>query len=452
MSGSLIGGIVGAGLGYVTGGFSTAIGWTIGAFAGGLLDPGKLPDQYGPRISDLNPQSSEYGKPIPIIYGGVAVAGNVIWATPIVEVATTTESGGKGGSTQSSTAYSYFGNFAVLLGEGEYELSKIWSGPDKRLIYDGGALEGGQIRFYSGSGTQLPDPLIEAKLGAGRVPSYRGYCYIVFENFPLEKDGNRLPFITAEIGKSGGSFSRELLSEVVKDLSLRSGLGSSEIDASELTDIVDGYILARPTTVRAAIETLRPTYYFDGVESFAKVKYVKRGGAIDCTIPDADLAARPEGQVGPDPLVTVRQMEQELPNVVTVNYLVRAALYDPAAKIARRLIGHSREEVSLELPFVLSDTKAQQVAEVNLHVPWVQRLMYTFNLSKKYSQLEPSDIVVVQGHVMRITKISEAANRTLAIEAVADDGATYTPNVATTETPTLDQSVYITPSTRLEIL
>ena len=50
-------------------------------------------------------------------------------------------------------------------------------------------------RLYTGSETQSPDSLIEAKEGAGLAPAYRGLAYIVFERLPLADFGNRsFPF------------------------------------------------------------------------------------------------------------------------------------------------------------------------------------------------------------------------------------------------------------------
>ena len=46
-------------------------------------------------------------------------------------------------------------------------------------------------RVYLGDEAQAPDPLIEAKQGAGKAPAYRGLAYLVFERLPLERWGNR---------------------------------------------------------------------------------------------------------------------------------------------------------------------------------------------------------------------------------------------------------------------
>lgn len=805
MSGPLIGGVVGAAIGMFTP-MGPAWGWMIGSTLGALAFPPAGPD--GPRLTDLRAQASEYGRPIPVVFGTVGVSGNVIWASDLVEVEGEA-GGGKGGGD--ATVYSYFANFAVALCEGEVTLGRVWAGPEKRLIWDGAILEGADagavLRFYPGSEDQLPDPLIESFLGVGNVPAYRGIAYLVLEHFPLERDGNRIPFLTVEVGArassapanlgvvwisqviitgsyyaafywgsyygvvirrlddntlfahytyplsqwdvnatwtydpvrqvfvrcnalrtyttialsngamtdhvisqatitdgnpgnntafcayhngvyifggyaspgnpqrvtlyvmdpntheplatyasdtaagefrgpllaplggqpwvygysypqrlsrfalslgstpvdlgspaptslsyvpsnmvvdpntgfvwsalldgsnlqvhcndpatgliysqtiatslwrlagrpftftpgqviitgdkwlatdcfqvfaasppsylgesiggyhgtadinvlaynpvtadlmafrdggmisfgdpsdptsvnflQSGTFAQELdnkylgeadgtthpqgqaLSAVVTELSKRASLDASQLDVTQLTDTVDGYALARQTTVRAAIDALRPAFYFDAVESSGIVKFVKRGGSVAAVIPEEDLAAHEDGQSAPDPLWTTRQMEVELPRTLNVNYLLQATDYSAATKIAQRLVGASGAQQSLELPLVLTDTKAQQVAEVNLHAAWVQRMAYSFSLPRKYAWLEPTDVVVVKGSPMRIGKISASPGGVLTCEAVADDANHYMPNVVVTETPDSGKLVSVPGATVLELM
>ena len=207
MSGANIGGIIGATIGFFVGGWNgAAIGFQIGSAYGSGFD--SLPTVEGPRISDLKAQSSEYGRSIPIVYGSIGLGGNVIWAADLIEDKTVTTSGGKGSPKQSVTSYSYFADFAILFAEGPCEVLRIWAGPERRLIYDGVKLEGGTVRVYTGTESQLPDSLIESYLGVGNVPSYRGSCYVVFEKFPLANDGNRMPILFAEVGRLGTDFPR----------------------------------------------------------------------------------------------------------------------------------------------------------------------------------------------------------------------------------------------------
>ena len=144
---------------------------------------------------------------LPIAYGTVRMAGNIIWATPIRQqknVQTTRT--GKGGVRQktTTTTYTYYATFALALAEGPAaNVLRIWA--DTQLVYDASTgsdtirRPGFRFRFYPGNETQLPDSLIEADKGTGNVSAYRGTCYLVFDDIPLESYGNRIPNINVEL-------------------------------------------------------------------------------------------------------------------------------------------------------------------------------------------------------------------------------------------------------------
>jgi hypothetical protein len=243
----------------------------------------------------------------------------------------------------------------------------------------------------------------------------------------------------------------QTLSSIVTDLSLRAGLTAGQIDVTQLADdMVDGYAIERSTTVREAIGALMPAYFFDAVESGGIAKFVKRGGAIAAVIDDDELGAHESGTEAPDPLESTRRMENELPKTLFVRYLLEATNYSPASRYARRLVGASGDEQTLDLPLVLSDTKAQEISEVNLHGAWVGRITYRFSLPRKYAFLEPSDIIVVQGHTMRLEKVTYKGGR-FQCEARHDDSNVYVPNVVVTETPPTGGEVSTTSETILEL-
>src|SRR5690606_15900710 len=51
-----------------------------------------------------------------------------------------------------------------------------------------------KMTIYTGTEDQMPDPVIESFQGAGNVPGYRGYAYVVFDDVELKpEDGNRIP-------------------------------------------------------------------------------------------------------------------------------------------------------------------------------------------------------------------------------------------------------------------
>ncbi len=236
MSTSLILGTIGAVVGFIYGGPAGAFqGFAIGSAIGGAVDPPTGPDQMGPRLQDLTVQNSSYGAYIPVIYGSYRLSGNVIWSDDIRETKHEEELG-KGGGGATSTTFTYSCSFAVSLCEGgngdetvalrrifadgrliydisnpyiepEYDDggSSIWAQAARRIVDDSseGVFTSRDFVFYGGTETQLPDPTIEAVMGAGNVPAYRGQCYIVFTDMQLAKYGNRIPNLSFEIVKNG---------------------------------------------------------------------------------------------------------------------------------------------------------------------------------------------------------------------------------------------------------
>src|SRR5690606_35650402 len=68
--------------------------------------------------------------------------------------------------------------------------------------------EGLNLRFYRGTQTQLPDGLIEATQGV--APAYRGMCYLVVEQLPLSRFGNRIPQLSVELCRVVGTLEPEI--------------------------------------------------------------------------------------------------------------------------------------------------------------------------------------------------------------------------------------------------
>lgn len=145
----------------------------------------------GPQLDNFQLLTSRDGAPMARVYGRARLGGQVIWASRLKEHTTEQRTGGKGGPKRRE--YSYTISFAVGLCEGEI----MGAG---RLWVNGAPLaaSGLTFRVYTGSETQLPDPVISATEGP-QAPAFRGTAYIVFEDFPLDDYGARLPQINAEV-------------------------------------------------------------------------------------------------------------------------------------------------------------------------------------------------------------------------------------------------------------
>lgn len=240
---SAVGSAVGGSIGGPVGAF---IGAQIGRGIGNAIDNSVVGSSRkfhsdGPRLADLAVQTSTYSSMIPILYGRARVAGNVIWARPIKEIATTStttsRTGGKGGGgkvTQSNTTYSYYATLAIAVCEGEItRVERVWA---DALQLD---LSQGTYRIYKGTETQLPDSLIESFEGVGNTPAYRGMAYVVIEDFPLEAFGNRIPNFTFEVYRKVGwpDWDGQSVEEMVKSVIMIPGSGEFVYDTQAQTKV-----------------------------------------------------------------------------------------------------------------------------------------------------------------------------------------------------------------------
>lgn len=174
--------------------------------------PKQQKGQFGPRIDDSSIMDSALGIPLPIGYGTIRLAGNVIWAGGLIEVATE-EGGGDGkavaGGAPSVTTFTYFRSFAVAFAQPagtNAKLLKIFA--DGKLIFDatgtsGFQKEGVVITVHEGDESQLVDALIDSKISNTKLPAFRGTFYIVFDELPLADFGNRIPNVAALITFQG---------------------------------------------------------------------------------------------------------------------------------------------------------------------------------------------------------------------------------------------------------
>lgn len=133
------------------------------------------------------------------------MGGTLIWATRFEEQVTSERTGGKSSSGQRVETFRYFANLAIGLCEGPVAcVRRVWA--------DGKELDLTRVemRFYPGDRDQQPDPLIEAKQGAGMASAYRGLAYVVFERLPLDAYGNRIPLLQFEVVRPIGTLESQI--------------------------------------------------------------------------------------------------------------------------------------------------------------------------------------------------------------------------------------------------
>lgn len=183
--------------GTVLGLSGAVIGRAVGATLGRAIDQrimglGSEPVEVG-KLDRFHLMGASEGAPIARTWGRMRIPGQVIWASPYTETQTSS-GGGKGAPRPRSVQFSYSVSLAVALCEGEIlGIGRIWA--DGEEI----APRSLDLRVYLGTEDQFPDPAIEADVGFGRAPAFRGTAYVVLENLDLSAFGNRVPQLSFEV-------------------------------------------------------------------------------------------------------------------------------------------------------------------------------------------------------------------------------------------------------------
>lgn len=213
----------------------------------------------GARVTDLNATVADYGTPLNYFYGRRWLTLPCPYAEDIRERKKRRKT--KGGKF---TEYTYFGTWVAHIAD--HPISRVRKIKfDGHLVYDIEASEQlfeldddyeleDAVSFYLGTLDQMPDPRIEASIeaewGPGTCPAWRGQSYIVFKDIPLEKVGNRLPIVTAEVETVSEAVSGDVVLDFVAGSYTIGGTAyplASLIEPSdhsgsdfEYTDIVEG--------------------------------------------------------------------------------------------------------------------------------------------------------------------------------------------------------------------
>ncbi|CUX08768.1 baseplate multidomain protein megatron [Agrobacterium genomosp. 13] len=248
----------GAALGGIFGPVGAIIGRAAGALAGNAVDRALLSNGRtvsGARLSTARIPGADEGAAINRLYGTARIGGTLIWATRFEESIEVERRGGKGNRGPKVETFRYFANLAIGLCEGEAAMvRRVWA--DGREL----DLTGVEMRFYSGSETQLPDPLIEAKQGAGNAPAFRGLAYVVFERLPLDNYGNRIPLMQFEVVRPVGRLEKAIRAITVIPGATEHGYATAQV--SERTGMGESRVINRngltaATDWQAAIDELQ---------------------------------------------------------------------------------------------------------------------------------------------------------------------------------------------------
>jgi len=222
------------------------------------------------------------------------------------------------------------------------------------------------------------------------------------------------------------------LSSIVSEECIRSGLLSAgDIDVADLTSTVRGYLVASTGTIRSALEPLQAAWPFDVVQRGYKIKFLPRGGSSVVTIDADDLDARSASGKPGVQITTSREMDSQLPRVLTIKHVDYDREYEAGEQYGERLNTDAINDVKMELPIVLTAGEAVGKAETLLYLRWLERFDVSFSIPGTYNQLEPGDVVTLEtpeGDIsLRLVAINYTSDGRLECRAKYNNAAIYTP-------------------------
>lgn len=355
------------------------VGGAIGAIIGQQIDSAIFAPKprQGPRLKELEIQTSSYGSQIPAIFGTMRVAGTVIWATDLVE-RRAKSGGGKG--KPATINYSYSVSMAVALSSRPIaRIGRIWA--------DGNLLRGAagdlkvdtQLRIYTGEDDQPLDPLIASAETAGQASAHRGLAYAMFEDLQLADYGNRIPSLTFEIFEREGTVPVSAIFEAAT---------AGEVQATTSQNI-QGFALSG----LSASEPLGTLIDILPIEVVAQDgRLIARDPLPDPVDAVSIVAISQEGREAFDSPRQSLESATALPHVMTLRYYDSDREFQASLQRSER--GPvSRKIVQIELPAVLNATHASQIVG-NRHLRSLyERKSWRGDVALNEFQLSPGDLI-----------------------------------------------------------
>lgn len=211
------------------------------ALAYRLINRPSRPAVEGPRLADLRAKASQMGLPIPIGWGRFRVTCSLLQASDKTEHLVEEEVGGKGAPTQTVRNYSYSSTAAWLLCDTEHTgpITRVnWLRLNGLTVYQyDGTTEtvdtriGSDWAIYLGTQAQAVDSDLEAIVGAGQQPAYRGLAYVRITDLDLSTWDNSLPLLVEAEVQGADPY----LDDIVSDIFSAAGMDSDLADVSGLT-------------------------------------------------------------------------------------------------------------------------------------------------------------------------------------------------------------------------
>jgi len=421
-------------------------GGMIGGFVGGLLDNLLFPANNPPPVQIT---SSTYGKAIPRIWGQqVRVGCNMIWT-----------SGWRNATGKTAKQAELKGlppgwvcDVALAVAAGPLNpdwVIKIFA--NGNLIFDstvatarptpdatgvvtwesigvpphGTSKDFASMLVYPGNNLQNPDPTMEAALGVGNCPSYRGTAYIVINGLIGTSFGNSVPVmqILCQPNTAGVK-----LNEVVNDIVTACGIDPTKVSTSSLSAPVMGYMVDSQVDGVTALQPLALVFNFDLAEVAGELRFSPRGQEPLCTITSSQLAGHQYGGARPS-YQWPREAEVSMPKVAALTFIDPDRDCQENTQSAERATGSSNNRLMATCRVTMDSETGRQVADRLLWEAQIGRQSFTAAADDRLGFVESARTYAIEvpfGYeTIRVTKRSRGANNVIEFEGKRDAPAVY---------------------------
>lgn len=426
--------------------FLGPLGGMLGAAAGGLIDNllFPAPKQPGPSAT-----ASTYGNAIALPWGPLnRMGGNLTWSSGFRKVTNKSLKflAGKGGSA--AAAQQYVADVMISIGAGPLQPSwckKIWA--NGTVIFDATAGTGQptpdgngvvtwthsfltfqdfeSITVYPGNRTQLPDPTMEAALGIGNVPAYRGTAYVLIKSLKLTSFGNAIPNMNFLVAAQ----SSITLGQVVLDICTRCGLDPNTVSTSALTTAVSGYQINSQTDGASALQPLSLCYDFDVAEVAGSLRFQPRGLAPIACITNDMMGAYAFGDTPPDAFQWPRGPETDTPQLAALTFKDPARDNNDNTQSARRVTGSAQNNIANNVMVTLTSDQARKICDRQLWEAQIARQTFQAPVDDRLIWVQAANTYAVESPAgfeqVRITRVTRGVNGVIQIEGKRDYSALY---------------------------
>ncbi len=207
------------------------------------------------------------------------------------------------------------------------------------------------------------------------------------------------------------------LADTVAEICRESGL--SAFDVSELFGIVQGFMRDDGLTARSALQSLMMAYAFDAVESGGILKFRHRDRPLDGRFGPEDLTLAPSGGAM---IERVRVSDGELPQAVRIGFIDSERDYETGATEGRVTGSTSTETANAQVPIVMDDAAAQEIADRFLAEAHAARDGLTISCGRRLLSVEPGDILALGSASdpsrYRVDAVEDSGTRTMTLSRI----------------------------------